>query len=41
LKSGVMIVEDAVDEEEAYDFYGELVFEGLHISPSAVEGVTS
>lgn len=41
LKSGVMIVEDAADEDEACDFYGELVFEGLHISPSAVEGVTS
>ncbi|TKJ28154.1 MAG: 4-methyl-5(B-hydroxyethyl)-thiazole monophosphate biosynthesis protein [Chloroflexi bacterium B3_Chlor] len=37
LVSGVMVVEDAADEEEAYDLYRELVVEGLNISPSKVE----
>jgi len=40
LKTGVMIVEDATDEDEAKDLYSQLIFEGLNISPSAVERVT-
>jgi len=37
LTSGVMIVEDASDEEEAYRLYRRLVVEGLNIAPSNIE----
>jgi len=37
LVSGVMVIEDAADEEEAYDLYRQLVVEGLNISPSKIE----
>jgi molybdopterin/thiamine biosynthesis adenylyltransferase len=37
LTSGVLIVEDATDEEEAYQLYRQVVVEGLNIEPSAIE----
>lgn len=38
LTSGVMIVEDARDEEEAYQLYRRLVVEGLKVPLSDIEG---
>jgi adenylyltransferase/sulfurtransferase len=37
LTSGVLIVEDAADEEEAYQLYRQTMVEGLNIEPSAIE----
>ena len=37
LTSGVLIVEDAADEEEAYQLYRQVVVEGLNIPPSAID----
>jgi len=37
LKSGIMIIEDASDEEEAYDFYSKLIINGLKVPRSDVE----
>ncbi|NIN64712.1 MAG: 4-methyl-5(B-hydroxyethyl)-thiazole monophosphate biosynthesis protein [Anaerolineae bacterium] len=37
LTSGIMIVEDAADEEEAYQLYRQITVEGLNIEPSAIE----
>jgi len=38
LKSGIMIIQDAADEEEAYGLFHELVIDGLKVPRSSVEG---
>jgi adenylyltransferase/sulfurtransferase len=38
LKSGIMIIQDAVDQEEAYDLFRELVIEGLNTPRTSIEG---
>ncbi len=37
LKSGIMIIEGANSEEEAYDFYSKIIVDGLKVSNSNVE----
>ena len=37
LKSGIMIIESAADEEEAYNFYGQIMIDELQISRSSIE----
>ena len=37
LKSGIMIIESAADEEEAYNFYGQIIIDELQISRSSIE----
>jgi adenylyltransferase/sulfurtransferase len=37
LKSGIMIIEGADSEREAYDFYNKIIIEGLNISRSDIE----
>lgn len=37
LKSGIMIIESAADEEEAYNFYRQTIIDELRISRSSIE----
>jgi len=37
LKSGIMIIEGAKDEKEAYDFYSKILVDGLNVSRSDIE----
>jgi len=37
LKSGIMVIDGSRDEREAYDFFSELIINGLKIPPSTIE----